>query len=125
MASVLNLHADAKLVVALRRVSDASRYGAAVVNGGRVEGFSARGTCGPGLINAGSYLVARDLPDMYSFPAKFSWEHDFLEARATDVRPVAFECDVPFIDIGIPEALAEAQTLIPAWAGDPATARVK
>jgi hypothetical protein len=48
-------------------------------------------------------------------PPKFSWEEDFLQARASEVLPIAFQCDVPFIDIGIPEALEEAQTLIPAW----------
>lgn len=117
MAQTLQDREDARLVVALRQVPDASRYGAAVVVGGRIAGFAARGIAGPGLINAGSYLVARDIFERYPMPAKFSWEADFLEARASEIRPMAFECDAPFIDIGIPEALAEAQTLIPEWLG--------
>jgi D-glycero-alpha-D-manno-heptose 1-phosphate guanylyltransferase len=108
---------DALLLVALRRLADASRYGAAVVARNRIEGFAARGTPGPGLINAGCYLVAKDIFQRYPMPRKFSWEADFLEARAAELLPIAFECDDPFIDIGIPEALRDAQALIPAWLG--------
>ena len=106
---------DADLVMALRHVGDARRYDTAVVVRGRIQGFMARGTEGPGLINAGCYLVARDIFERYPMPPKFSWEGDFLGARTSEIRPIAFECDAPFIDIGIPEALEEAQTLIPEW----------
>lgn len=115
MADRIEQQRDMQLMVALRRVPDAGRYGAAVVADGRIQGFLARGTEGPGLINAGSYLVASDIFKHYPMPSKFSWEVDFLQARAAEVRPVAFECDVPFIDIGIPEAFEHAQTLIPEW----------
>jgi len=115
MAATLDHQPDAPLVVALRPIENASRYGAAIVAGGRIHGFTARGTAGPGLINAGCYLVARDIFQRYPMPPKFSWEEDFLQSRSPEVRPIAFECDVPFIDIGIPESLHEAQTLIPEW----------
>ncbi len=120
MARVLEDSPDAQLVVGLRRVTDASRYGAARVARGRIEGFTARGTRGPGLINAGSYLVARDIFARFPMDARFSWEADFLEARVADLHPIAFECDAPFIDIGIPEAFEQAQTLIPEWLSHPA-----
>lgn len=115
MELVLKRDEDLDLVVALRSVSDASRYGRAVVAAGRIQGFTASGTPGPGLINAGCYLVSRDIFHRYPMPGKFSWEHDFLEARTPEIRPAAFPCDAPFIDIGVPEALEQAQTLIPAW----------
>ena len=115
LAAAAGRHRDAQLVVALRRVEDASRYGAAVVAGSRIQGFAARGTPGPGLINAGCYLVARDIFQRHPMPAKFSWEQDFLEARAAELEPIALECDAPFIDIGVPEALEQAQKLIPEW----------
>lgn len=102
-----------QLGVALCRVADASRYGSVMVNQDRIEGFKARGFSGPGLINAGSYLVNRQILKTYRMPVKFSWEADLLQARVAELQPVAFECDGPFIDIGIPEALAEAQRLIP------------
>ena len=117
MAATLEGHGALDLVVALREVPDAGRYGAVVVENGRIQGFQVRGTEGPGLINAGSYLMAQDIFQRYPMPAKFSFESDFLEARCGELRPLAFQCDAPFIDIGIPEALAEAQTLIPEWLG--------
>jgi D-glycero-alpha-D-manno-heptose 1-phosphate guanylyltransferase len=115
MASVLARYPGAQVVVALRHVQDAARYGSAVVVDDRIQGFQARGTTGPGLINGGCYLVRRDLFANYSTPAKFSWEADFLEARAASLQPIAFRCDAPFIDIGVPEAFEQAQTLIPSW----------
>jgi D-glycero-alpha-D-manno-heptose 1-phosphate guanylyltransferase len=115
MVAALDNNPQALLMVALRQVADAGRFGAAVVANGRIQGFTARGADGPGLINAGCYLVARDLFQRYPMPEKFSWEADFFQARAAEVAPVAFVCDAPFIDIGIPEALEEAQTLIPKW----------
>lgn len=115
LRQALELAPDAPLAVALRRIADASRYGAAVVANGRIQGFTARGSNMPGLINAGCYLVARDIFERYPMPRKFSWETDFLEPRAAELRPVALECDAPFIDIGVPEAFEQAQTLIPEW----------
>jgi D-glycero-alpha-D-manno-heptose 1-phosphate guanylyltransferase len=114
-ADVLSSPQQPQLAVALRKVDDASRYGAVVVAGGRIQGFQARGIRGPGLINAGCYLLARNIFDRYPMPAKFSWESDFLEPRVAELQPIAFECDAPFIDIGVPESLAEAQTLVPEW----------
>src|ERR1700722_3055893 len=55
MADKLDEQPDTDLVVALRPVPDARRYGAALVAGGRIRGFTAQGTQGPGLINAGCY----------------------------------------------------------------------
>lgn len=115
MAATFDHQPDAQLVVALRPVENASRYGAAIVDAGRIQGFTTGGKAGPGLINAGCYLVARNIFQRYPMPPKFSWEEDFLQSRSPEVRPIAFECDVPSIDIGIPESLHEAQTLIPEW----------
>ncbi len=108
-----------QLAVALRHVDDASRYGAVVVADGRIRGFRARGTAGPGLINAGCYLVAKDIFQHHPMPSKFSWEQDFLEPRAAALNAAAFECDAPFIDIGVPDALAAAQILLPQWVNPP------
>jgi D-glycero-alpha-D-manno-heptose 1-phosphate guanylyltransferase len=115
MASSVDRHPDANLVVALRRVPDASRYGTAVVAGDRLLGFKASGEMGPALINAGCYLLRQDIFGLYPMPAKFSWEQDFLAARSAEIEPVAFQCDVPFIDIGLPKSLQDAQSLIPLW----------
>lgn len=115
MASIWKRDEQVPLVVAVRPVSDAGRYGRAVVVDERIREFASHGTPGPGLVNAGIYLLAQDILNRYPMPEKFSWEKDFLEARVAEIRPLAFHCDVPFIDIGIPEALDRAQTLLPAW----------
>ena len=116
-AASLEAEPDAQLAVALRRVEDASRYGAALVDRHRIVGFSAKGAQASGWINGGSYVMARDIFQRASLPPKFSWEQDFLEPRVTTLRPIAYESDAPFIDIGIPQALEQAQTLIPEWVG--------
>jgi len=114
-AAAFERQPDAQLAVALRRVADASRYGEVLVSDGRIRGFKTRGGDCSGLINAGCYLVAREIFEHYPMRPKFSWESDFLEARVAELQPLAFECDAPFIDIGIPKALADAQTLVPEW----------
>lgn len=113
-------HPDVSLAIVLRRVADASRYGAAIVGDGRLKGFQSRGAQASGLINAGCYVVSRDIFQRYPMPARFSWEDDFLQVRAAEIRPLAFEYDVPFIDIGIPEAFHDAQSRIPEWLSAPA-----
>ncbi len=114
-AKAFEMEPDAQLAVALRRVPDTSRYGQVLVSDGRIRGFKTRGDAGAGLINAGCYAVARGIFERYPMPDKFSFESDFLEARVAELQPLAFECDAPFIDIGIPKALADAQTLVPEW----------
>jgi len=101
--------ARAPLTMALRRIADVSRYGRAVVEDGRVVGFAAAGAPGPGLVNAGVYLFAGNLLDDPALPPSFSFERDFLEPRAATLRPLAFETDGYFIDIGVPEDYARAQ----------------
>jgi D-glycero-alpha-D-manno-heptose 1-phosphate guanylyltransferase len=102
--------AGAALAIALRRVPDAGRYGRAQVEGGRLVGFAARGeAAGKGLINAGVYLFAKNLLADTSLPESFSFERDFLEPRAAHLRPLAFETEGYFIDIGVPEDYARAQ----------------
>jgi NDP-sugar pyrophosphorylase family protein len=69
--------------VALRRVADTARYGAATVCDGRIQDFRVRGTETPGLVNAGCYLLRRDIFRPYPLPAKFSWE-DFLQEHIAE-----------------------------------------
>jgi len=106
---------DFTLAVALREVDDTSRYGRAILEGDYLLGFAASGTAEPGLINAGVYLMSARIFGNFGYPARFSFEKDFLERRASHIRPRVFRCNVPFIDIGIPDALRDAQFLLPEW----------
>ena len=105
----------ADLVMAVRPVADRSRYGAVRVAGDRVLGLEEKGPGGPGLVNAGLYLMRRDLPARRPMPAAFSLEAEVL-ARPGEFDIRAHPTEAPFLDIGTPEDFARAQALIPAWA---------
>ena len=109
----------ADLVMAVTHLEDISRYGAVVIDDktSRVVGFDEKQCSAPGYINAGTYCVRRDLFQKYSMPPKFSLERDFLPKQLEAVAPVAFAAVSGFIDIGVPEDYALAQTLIPNLAG--------
>jgi D-glycero-alpha-D-manno-heptose 1-phosphate guanylyltransferase len=105
------------LAVALRYVKDGSRFGQALLSDGYIRGFSSSGVSGPALINGGVYLMSARLFRQFPMPDKFSFETDFLQPKVSDICPRAFVCDVPFIDIGIPEDYRRSQTLLPEWRG--------
>lgn len=52
----------------------------------------------------------------YDVPVKFSFERDFLSERLAELSPVVFKETRAFIDIGVPEDYALAQTLVPTLA---------
>jgi D-glycero-alpha-D-manno-heptose 1-phosphate guanylyltransferase len=82
-----------------------------LVNGNRIAGFVASGGSGPGQINAGVYLLDRDLLESMGLPEAFSFEREVLAARLDELRPVAFLTRGMFIDIGVPADYARAQHL--------------
>ena len=105
----------ADLVLAVRPVADRARYGSVVVDGNRVLGLEEKGPSGPGLVNAGVYLVRRDLPARRPMASAFSLEAEIL-SKPGSLNIRAFRTEAPFLDIGTPEDFARAQTLIPEWA---------
>lgn len=99
----------APLIVA-REVPDTARYGRLDTADGRVRGFAEKGEVGRGLINAGCYVLPRDILDEFVPGQPFSLETDFL-AKAVGVRRFdLFVTHGHFIDIGVPEDYARAQT---------------
>jgi D-glycero-alpha-D-manno-heptose 1-phosphate guanylyltransferase len=103
---------SARLTIAVHEVPDAARYGALDIAGDRVRGFFEKGRVGPGWINAGVYLLARTLLDGEALPTSFSFESDYLVPNVEALRPLAFRTDGLFIDIGVPEDYASAQSLL-------------
>ena len=115
LASLAAHAPSADLVMAVRPVADRARFGSVLLSADKVLGVAEKGLDGPGLVNAGVYVVRRDLPDRRPIPAPFSLETEVLaQPRTLDLR--AYVTDAPFIDIGTPEDLAAAQSLIPSWA---------
>ena len=97
----------------LRPVADAARYGAVDVRGEQVVAFREKdGRAGPADINAGMYAFDRRVLDHVS--ATCSLERDVMPALATAGALRATVADGYFIDIGIPDDLARAQSEVPA-----------
>ena len=104
--------AQATLVVS--RVEDRTAFGSVEVGeGSRVRGFLEKGSGqGSGWVNAGIYLLERLLLNAVPADRACSIEREiFPTLIATGLY--AFPCAVPFLDIGTPESLAAAQSLLP------------
>jgi D-glycero-alpha-D-manno-heptose 1-phosphate guanylyltransferase len=111
LSGMRDAHVAAATRVTLATVSvpDAGRYGTVRVVDGRIREFVAAGHPGPGLISAGVYLVSKSLWDGVSL-AEFSFERDVLQARVTELAPLAYAAGSRFIDIGTPKDFARAQS---------------
>jgi D-glycero-alpha-D-manno-heptose 1-phosphate guanylyltransferase len=100
-------------VIVGRTVPDASRYGTLTTNdSGELLGFEEKQP-GVGVINSGVYLLRHAL--LTEFPAKLplSFERDVFPAlieRGFRLQTVATE--TPFLDIGTPESLPQAEAFI-------------
>lgn len=106
VAKMLAAHraSGARATLAAVRVPDASRYGRLDLDDDAVAGFLEKQEgSGPGWINAGVYLFARELVE--SLPiAPGSLEREVLPALGRDLH--AFRTRGRFLDIGTPESYA-------------------
>lgn len=98
------------VAVALRRMDDVARYGAVVVEDGRVAGFAEKGRSGPGLINAGVYVVQPAVFQAFNLSGRFGFETDLLQRHCRELQPRAYVTQAYFVDIGIPADLERART---------------
>lgn len=103
----------AKVAVVLRAVPEVARYGSVLTSGERVLGFEEKGKTGPGLINAGMYVIEPRVFGELGFSGKFSFEVDFLQPHCAALRPRAYVSGGYFIDIGIPADFDRAQNEFP------------
>ncbi len=111
--ALLNTHqfSGAECTLALKPMKDFDRYGVVEMNeNGRITSFKEKQPYKQGLINAGVYLIHRNEFLKNRFPQKFSFEKDYLERFVAEKRLAGLAQDVYFIDIGIPEDFARAQT---------------
>lgn len=97
-------------IIVGRDVPDAARYGRLLEVEGVAKGFAEKGIAGPGLINAGCYVLGRGQLDKFSLHTPFSLELDFLNFAVTRGLFDVFVTSGTFIDIGVPEDYARAQT---------------
>lgn len=98
-------------IIVAREVDDTARYGRLDTAAGQVTRFSEKGVSGPGLINAGAYLLPVGLLDSAGLSAPFSLEADFLAPAVLNRRFDVFITRGQFIDIGVPADYRRAQTM--------------
>jgi D-glycero-alpha-D-manno-heptose 1-phosphate guanylyltransferase len=120
LASMWNLHAarGAEATIALAYVPDTSRYGSVGVNEeGWVTAFSEKSTeRKPGFINGGVYLFEPSVMDRVVKDCSVSLEREVLPTQLTRGL-LGFKSDGYFIDIGVPQDLARAQSELGAVVG--------
>jgi len=104
----------APVAMVLREVPDVARYGSVLVSDGRVSGFLEKGKSGPGLINAGVYIVQPGVFEAFGLSGRFSFEADLLQRHCQALSPRAWVTNAYFIDIGVPEDYDRAQHELPA-----------
>jgi D-glycero-alpha-D-manno-heptose 1-phosphate guanylyltransferase len=97
--------------------ADVARYGGVRVEQKRVVAFEEKGRAGPGWINAGAYVLDRNLEWPARLGEKFSMETDFFAPEVERLRPAAYEMRGYFLDIGVPEDLDRAQRELAGFAG--------
>lgn len=115
LEQALVTHSDALAALALRRVEDASRYGAVDMEDAQIRRFREKAPTAidaAGLINGGVYLMSRDIIDLVpEGPA--SLELDVFPGLAAAGRLIGVPRQGYFIDIGLPQTLAQAQRELP------------
>jgi D-glycero-alpha-D-manno-heptose 1-phosphate guanylyltransferase len=96
--------------LALKGMTNFERYGVVETDEkGRVLSFREKQFYSSGNINGGLYLIDKDSFLGHSFPQKFSFEKDYLEAFYSKEKVYGLLQDGYFIDIGIPEDFKKAQ----------------
>ncbi len=100
---------DARITILLAQVEDASRYGGVEIDAqGAVLRFVEKGRVGPGLINAGVYILRRQVLEEIPAGRAVSLEREVLPAQVG--RGFYGEpAEVPFLDIGTPESYRAAE----------------
>lgn len=95
------------VTLAAKEISDVYRSGCIKSESGKLTGFTEKGTTGAGKINGGIYFINKNALDNIA-EEKFSFEKNVLESQNFEIG--VFESSGYFIDIGIPESYALAQT---------------
>jgi NDP-sugar pyrophosphorylase family protein len=104
---------DASVVMILQAVPDVARYGSVTIEpGGRVTEFVEKGTRGgAGLINAGVYLVRKEIVAALPAGKAVSLERDVFPGLLRG-KVYGLVSEGLFIDIGVPADLERAQTVL-------------
>ena len=98
--------------IVVREVPDTERFGRVELQEGRVNAFLEKGVSGLGLINAGCYVLPKNALDAFPLGQNFSLETEFFSKQLQRIRFDGFVTQGLFIDIGVPDDYALAQTVL-------------
>lgn len=102
---------EADISIALSRATDAGDYGIVECDSaGVVVSFLEKGQRREGLVNAGVYVMQKNILTAIPAGACFSLEHDLFPSYVSR-RFYGYVTDKSFIDIGTPERYAAACTM--------------
>ena len=95
------------------KMDDASRYGTLIQDAaGRLVGFEEKKP-GPGLINAGIYLLRASVLNSFPMQRPLSFEQGVFPELVKGGTVLKACCvTAPFLDIGTPQSLAQAESFI-------------
>jgi NDP-sugar pyrophosphorylase family protein len=103
----------------LVQVEDAGRYGGVLLGqGDQVAAFGEKARTGPGLVNAGIYLLRRSALEGLPLDRPTSLEQDVFPALAGGALR-GFRWDGTFLDIGTPESYRSAEAVFHTLKGTP------
>lgn len=110
--AMMRAHAGAGAAVTMAVVEQSAVAGADAVRieAGRVVGFEK--TPGPGWINAGAYVIVRELAWRPGLAESFSFERAVLVPELARLRPLAFPVSGLYLDLDLPEDYEHAQTAL-------------
>ena len=116
IAGLAAAHAGATpgVTLGLVEVPDTSRYGRAILDdaGNVVEFAEKTASLGPGLINAGIYVIDRAALGTWNGRDVLSMERDILPRLVQQRQVRGTALSGPFIDIGLPETYAVAADFV-------------
>lgn len=100
---------EADLTMVLVHVGDAERFGTVhTTMDGTIVRFIEKGMARPGWINAGIYMIKRELVAEIPSGRAVSLEYEIIPRALTRKRLLGFKSSGPFVDIGTPESYAAA-----------------
>ena len=108
LMSFHNTH-SADITIALEPARDEFRYGRVVLEDSRITRFAEKDKAAGDYINAGVYVVSRDVVHARMPEGEFSFERDFLPANLKKLKVYGFPWTGYFIDIGISDDYQKAQ----------------
>lgn len=96
--------------LALKTMRQYDRYGTVHTDiSGCIRSFEEKKYTEQGCINAGVYVIDRNMLLSKQLPEKYSFEKDYLETYVHEQRFYGLEQEGYFIDIGIPQDYDQAQ----------------